>query len=64
MTKRTTQHERDQFRAYLTACTDAQVQGVLDKETAAGRTAFANMARDEQGRRERDPSARRPSTNR
>lgn len=55
------QRERAEFAAYLAALTDAQVQGVLDKETAANRRDFADMARAEQARREANPAARRPS---
>lgn len=40
-----------EFRAYLRNCTDRQVQGVYDKEKAAGRMDYAAMAVEEAGRR-------------
>jgi hypothetical protein len=40
-----------EFNAYLRACTDAQVAGVLQKEKAAGRKAYAQLAREEDDRR-------------
>jgi hypothetical protein len=39
------------FRAYLAACTDRQVQGVYNKEKAAGREAYAELAVAEAERR-------------
>lgn len=33
-----------EFAAYLKNCTDAQVQGVYDKESAAGRDEYAELA--------------------
>lgn len=39
------------FSAYLRNCTDSQVQGVYDKEIEAGRTAYAELAVIEAGRR-------------
>lgn len=33
-----------EFNAYLAGCTDSQVLGVYDKEKAAGRTAYAELA--------------------
>ena len=33
-----------EFRGYLRTCTDAQVQGVYDKEANAGRLAYAELA--------------------
>lgn len=46
-----TTKERREFLAYLHACTDAQVQGVFDKETAAGRRPYALLAKSELYRR-------------
>jgi hypothetical protein len=43
--------DREEFRAYLRGCTDRQVYGVLEKERAAGRRAYANLAREELARR-------------
>ena len=40
-----------EFIAYLRACTDAQVIGVLDKERAAGREDYAALAKGEADRR-------------
>lgn len=39
------------FRAYLFACTDRQVIGVLEKERAAGRADYAALAEAESDRR-------------
>jgi hypothetical protein len=39
------------FRGYLKQCTDAQVQGVYDKEHAAGREDYAELAVAEAERR-------------
>lgn len=47
-----TKKDREEFIAYLRACTDKQVQGVFEKETSAGRRAYANLARQEAERRE------------
>lgn len=43
--------DRDEFVAYLKACTDAQVQGVFEKEQAAGRKDYAELAKQEAERR-------------
>lgn len=43
--------DRREFRAYLAACTDAQVQGVYEKEHAAGREDYAALACEEAARR-------------
>jgi len=40
-----------EFRDYLKNCTDAQVQGVYDKERAAGRDDYAELAVAEAERR-------------
>lgn len=40
-----------EFASYLRACTDAQVQGVYDKEKAAGREVYTALARAEASRR-------------
>ena len=40
-----TQRDISEFLEYLYACTDAQVEGVYEKETAAGRLAYAELAR-------------------
>lgn len=39
--------DHDEFVAYLKACTDAQVRGVLEKERAAGRHDYAMLAEHE-----------------
>ena len=44
---RVTEKDKAEFRAYLKACTLAQVRGVYDKEKAANRRVYANLARDE-----------------
>lgn len=44
---RMTERDRSEFKAYLRNCTDAQVQGVYDKESEAGRKAYATLASDE-----------------
>lgn len=36
--------DRNDLRAYLKICTDNQVIGVLEKERAAGRTAYELLA--------------------
>jgi hypothetical protein len=46
-----TKKDREEFQAYLQACTDRQVYGVLEKEQKAGRRAYANLAREELARR-------------
>ena len=46
-----TPRDRTEFIAYLRACTDAQVRGVFEKERAASRHTYANLARDEALRR-------------
>ena len=48
-----------EFRAYLRICTNAQVQGVYDKEHAAGREDYAELAVVEAERRDiKDLTAR------
>lgn len=42
-----TEQDRAEFVSYLRACTDSQVQGVYDKEKAAGRKDFAELANAE-----------------
>ena len=39
-----TADEMKDFRGYLKNCTDRQVQGVYDKEKAAGREDYAELA--------------------
>ncbi|HOU23912.1 MAG TPA: hypothetical protein PLN42_06650 [Anaerolineae bacterium] len=39
------------FQQYLAQCTDRQVQGVWEKESAAGRSNYAALARAEMGKR-------------
>lgn len=39
------------FNGYLANCTDQQVRGVYEKETAAGRDAYAELARTEATKR-------------
>lgn len=48
---RASKRDRDEFRAYLHACTDSQVLGVWDKEKAAGRRMYAGLAEAEARRR-------------
>ena len=58
-----TQRDKQEFRAYLRACTNAQVQGVYAKEHDAGREPYVELALDELYRRglsiECAPCARR-----
>lgn len=49
--KRMTEDDRREFKEYLRNCTDRQVYGVLEKEKAAGREDYAQLARDELQRR-------------
>lgn len=42
-----TTKDREEFEAYLEACTDWQVLGVLAKETTAGRQDYACLAKAE-----------------
>ena len=46
-----TDDDRDDFKGYLRGCTDAQVQGVYEKERDAGRTDYRRLAEDEAERR-------------
>lgn len=46
-----TAQDRREFIDYLHNCTDSQVQGVLEKETAAGRSDYAELAQAEKERR-------------
>lgn len=46
--------DRDQFVSYLQACTDSQVRGVYEKEKAAGRRGYMDLAKDEAMRRKID----------
>ena len=46
-----TQCEREEFQLYLEHCTDAQVYGVLEKESAAGRAQYVKLAKQELARR-------------
>jgi hypothetical protein len=51
-----------EFTAYLRNCTDAQVRGVYEKERAAGREPYVQLAFDESERREigfTEPGVRR-----
>ncbi len=43
--------QRAEFRQYLVQCTDSQVQGVYDKEKAAGRECEQELAIAEAERR-------------
>ena len=43
--------EREEFKGYLNNCTDRQVQGVYDKEKAAGRQEEMELAEAEAERR-------------
>lgn len=44
-------NEMREFRQYLKQCTDRQVMGVLEKERAAGRDDYAELAVAEAERR-------------
>ncbi|GBG14303.1 short-chain dehydrogenase [Novimethylophilus kurashikiensis] len=46
-----TAKDRQEFKDYLKACTDRQVYGVLEKEKAANRQDYADLAQDELERR-------------
>jgi hypothetical protein len=46
-----TAQDMREFRGYLKNCTDNQVQGVYDKEKAAGRDDYAELAKAEAERR-------------
>lgn len=46
-----TEKDKREFQQYLKNCTDAQVQGVYDKESKAGRTEYADLAFNEAMRR-------------
>lgn len=46
-----TNRDRDEFKQYLRQCTDSQVLGVLAKERAARRRAYAALAKAEADRR-------------
>lgn len=46
-----TSQDRQEFKAYLKACTDNQVYGVLEKEQAAGRQDYVELAQAELERR-------------
>jgi hypothetical protein len=48
---RVTERDKSEFRAYLRACTDRQVHGVYDKEKAAHRRAYTQLAVEEAARR-------------
>lgn len=43
--------DHDEFVGYLKACTDNQVRGVYEKEKAAGRKDYAELAKQEAERR-------------
>ena len=45
------EQDREEFISYLRACTDRQVEGVLEKESGAGRDDYAELAREEAWRR-------------
>ena len=46
-----TKRDREEFKGYLANCTDRQVYGVYEKEKAAGRKAYANLALEEMRKR-------------
>lgn len=46
-----TAQDRSEFKEYLRHCTDNQVHGVLEKEQAAGRSDYAELAQAELERR-------------
>lgn len=43
--------DRAEFIGYLRVCSDRQVEGVLEKETNAGRTGYSELASAEMQRR-------------
>lgn len=49
--------DRSEFIQYLRGSTGRQVYGVLEKEEAAGREGYAQLARDELERRGLEPVA-------
>lgn len=49
-----TAQDMREFRGYLKQCSNAQVQGVYDKEKAAGRMDYAELAIAEAERRKID----------
>lgn len=49
-----TAKDRAEFKSYLRACTDRQVRGVYEKEKAAGRSDYAQLAELEAARRNID----------
>lgn len=51
MTDTITAKDVSEFTAYLRQCTDRQVLGVLDKERAAGREVYIELATQEAQRR-------------
>lgn len=46
-----TPRDREEFQLYLEHCTDAQVYGVLEKESAAGRQQYVKLVKQELARR-------------
>jgi hypothetical protein len=46
-----TKQEREEFELYLQQCTDIQVHGVIEKESAAGRSQYVKLAKQELERR-------------
>lgn len=46
-----TEDDRSEFTAYLRGVTDNQVRGVYEKEKAAGRTDYTQLAKEELLRR-------------
>lgn len=45
------EQDKEEFLLYLAACTDNQVLGVLEKERAAGRGEFVELAKEEATKR-------------
>lgn len=54
-----TSKDKEEFRGYLRNCTDAQVQGVYEKECRANRLDYAELAKDEAYRRSLASAPRR-----
>lgn len=48
------QFDRDSFKLYLQQCTDAQVEGVIEKERKAGRKTYLRLAEEEKQRRAKE----------
>lgn len=52
--------DTQEFNSYLRQCTNAQVEGVLEKEREAGRAEYVNLAKSEMERRGMAASTNKP----